>query len=140
LWRYGLLLSRQRHVAEDLVQATCVRALERAGQFVPGTRMRRVRQGQGLVDAESQLSFDGEHAAQTHVRAAQVIRRVDALPEAQRETVYLAYVEGLSYREVAEVLQVPVGTVMSRLAAARVKLAEYPPLHAVPNPSSGERR
>jgi RNA polymerase sigma-70 factor (ECF subfamily) len=99
-----------------------------------------VRQGQGLVDAESQLSFDGEHAAQTHVRAAQVIRRVDALPEAQRETVYLAYVEGLSYREVAEVLQVPVGTVMSRLAAARVKLAEYPPLHAVPNPSSGERR
>ncbi|TBN38924.1 RNA polymerase sigma factor [Pseudomonas sp. BGI-2] len=158
LWRYGLLLSRQRHVAEDLVQATCVRALERAGQFVPGTRMdrwllsilhsiwlnevraRRVRQGQGLIDAESQLSFDGESVAQTHVLAAQVIRRVDALPEAQRETVYLAYVEGLSYREVAEVLQVPIGTVMSRLAAARVKLAEYPPLHTVPNPFTGERR
>lgn len=72
--------------------------------------------------------------------AAQVIRRVDALPEAQRETVYLAYVEGLSYREVAEVLQVPIGTVMSRLAAARVKLAEYPPLHTVSNPFTGERR
>jgi RNA polymerase sigma-70 factor (ECF subfamily) len=78
--------------------------------------------------------------AQTHVLASQVIRRVDALPEAQRETVFLAYVEGLSYREVAEVLQVPIGTVMSRLAAARVKLAEYPPLQSVPNPSSGERR
>ncbi|WP_224790757.1 RNA polymerase sigma factor [Pseudomonas fluorescens] len=158
LWRYGLLLSRQRPVAEDLVQATCIRALERAGQFIPGTRMdhwllsilhsiwlnevrsRRVRQGQGLVDADHALSFDGESAAQTPVLAAQVIRRVDALPEAQRETVFLAYVEGLSYREVAEVLQVPIGTVMSRLAAARVKLAEYPPLHAVPGPSTGEPR
>ncbi|MVV47389.1 sigma-70 family RNA polymerase sigma factor [Pseudomonas sp. PB120] len=158
LWRYGLLLSRQRHVAEDLVQATCVRALERASQFESGTRMdrwllsilhsiwlnevrsRRIRHGTGLVDADNALSFDGEYAAQTHVLAAQVIRRVDALPEAQRETVFLAYVEGLSYREVADVLQVPIGTVMSRLAAARVKLAEYPPLHAVPNPTTGERR
>ncbi|MEX3776240.1 RNA polymerase sigma factor [Pseudomonas sp. MYb118] len=158
LWRYGLLLSRQRHVAEDLVQATCVRALERAGQFVPGSRMdrwlmsilhsiwlnevrsRRVRLGQGQVDVDNVLAFDGEHAAQTHVLASQVIRRVDALPEAQRETVFLAYVEGLSYREVAEVLDVPIGTVMSRLAAARAKLAEYPPLQAIPNPSTGERR
>lgn len=103
-------------------------------------RARRVRQGQGTIEGEEVLSFDGEYAAQTHVLAAQVIRRVDALPEAQRETVFLAYVEGLSYREVADVLQVPIGTVMSRLAAARGKLAEYPPLHAVPNPSSGERR
>jgi RNA polymerase sigma-70 factor (ECF subfamily) len=135
-----------------------VRALECAGQFVPGSRLdrwllsilhsiwlnevrsRRVRQGQGLVDADNALSFDGEHAAQTHVLATQVIRRVDALPEAQRETVFLAYVEGLSYREVAEVLDVPIGTVMSRLAAARAKLAEYPPLHAVSTPSTGERR
>jgi RNA polymerase sigma-70 factor (ECF subfamily) len=54
--------------------------------------------------------------------------------------VFLAYVEGLSYREVAEVLQVPIGTVMSRLAAARSKLAEHPPLQSVPNPSSGEHR
>lgn len=103
-------------------------------------RSRRVRQGQGQVDADHALAFDGKHAAQTHVLAAQVIRRVDALPEAQRETVFLAYVEGLSYREVAEVLDVPIGTVMSRLANARAKLAEYPPLQAVPNPSTGERR
>jgi RNA polymerase sigma-70 factor (ECF subfamily) len=68
-----------------------------------------------------------------------VIRRVDALPETQRETVYLAYVEGLSYREVAEILQVPIGTVMSRLATARLKLAEYPPLQAVPKATEGDR-
>ena len=101
-------------------------------------RARRVRQGQGCVDADQALSVDGESVAQTHVLAAQVIRRVDALPETQRETVFLAYVEGLSYREVAEVLQVPIGTVMSRLAAARAKLAEYPPLHTVPTPYRGE--
>nr|WP_263970171.1 sigma-70 family RNA polymerase sigma factor [Pseudomonas bananamidigenes] len=152
------MLSRNRHVAEDLVQATCVRALERSGQYVAGTRMdrwllsilhsiwlnevraRRVRQGQGTVDADGQLTVDGEYAAHTHVMATQVIRRVDALPETQRETVYLAYVEGLSYREVAEILQVPIGTVMSRLATARLKLAEYPPLHAVPDSPAGDRQ
>ena len=157
LWRDGLLLSRQRHVAEDLVQATCVRALERAGQFVPGMRMdrwllsilhsiwlnevraRRVRLGQEAADADVALSVDGEHAAHTHVLAAQVIRRVAALPETQRETLYLAYVEGLSCREVAEILQVPIATVMSRLATARLKLAEYPPLQAVPKTTEGDR-
>ncbi|QXI31519.1 RNA polymerase sigma factor [Pseudomonas vanderleydeniana] len=158
LWRYALLLSRQRHIAEDLVQATCVRALERGEQFVAGTRMdrwlfsilhsiwlneirsQRVRRGQGQVDADEVLAFDGEQVAQTHVLAAQVIRRVDALPEAQRETVFLAYVEGLSYKEVAHILEVPIGTVMSRLAAARVKLADNPPLRAVPTSTRGERR
>ena len=41
----------------------------------------------------------------------------------QRETVYLVYVEGLTYREAAEALGIPIGTVMSRLAGARAKLA-----------------
>lgn len=137
------------------MQKTCVRALERSAHYVAGTRMdlwllsivhsiwlnevraRRVPQGGGQADG--QLTPDGEYAAQTHVMAAQVIRRVDALPETQRETVYLAYVEGLSYREVAEILQVPIATVMSRLATARLKLAEYPPLQAVPKTTEGDR-
>lgn len=158
LWRYGLVLSRQKHLAEDLVQATCVRALERAGQFAAGTRLdrwllaimhsiwlnelrsQRVRQGQGFVDAEQELSFDGESLAQEQVLAAQVIKRVNGLPEAQRETVFLAYVEGLSYKEIAEVLHIPVGTVMSRLAAARAKLAETAPSKTQPDKTSGERR
>ncbi|NWC90879.1 MULTISPECIES: RNA polymerase sigma factor [unclassified Pseudomonas] len=158
LWRYGLVLSRQKHVADDLVQATCVRALERAGQFVVGTRLdrwlltimhsiwlnelrsQRVRQGQGFVDAEEELSFDGETQAQDQVLAAQVIKRVNALPEAQRETVFLAYVEGLSYKEIAEVLHIPVGTVMSRLAAARLKLAQTAHSSGLLDKSSGERR
>ncbi len=103
-------------------------------------RSQRVRQGQGFVDAEQELSFDGETLAQDHVLAAQVIKRVNALPEAQRETVFLAYVEGLSYKEIAEVLHIPVGTVMSRLAAARLKLAETAHSSSLLDKSSGERR
>jgi RNA polymerase sigma-70 factor (ECF subfamily) len=145
LWRYGLVLSGNRDTAEDLVQATCVRALERSYQFVAGTRLdrwlisilhsiwlnevrsRKVRQGQGLVDADAVLVFDGLRDTETNILARQVLREVQDLPEMQRETVYLVYVEGLTYREAAETLTVPIGTVMSRLAAARAKLAGLGP-------------
>ena len=142
LWRFGLVLSGNRDTAEDLVQATCLRAIERSHQFVPGTRLdrwlfailhsiwvnelrsRRVRLGGGQVDAETALVFDGARAVEANILAGQVLKGVAALPEAQRETVLLVYVEGLTYREAAEFLKVPIGTVMSRLAAARGKLAD----------------
>lgn len=124
------------------MQSTCVRAIERSGQFAEGTRLdrwlfsilhsiwidevrsRQVRTGKGFVDAESELVIDGAEDVETRVTANQVLRQIDALPEAQRVSVFLAYVEGLSYREVAQVLDIPVGTVMSRLAGARARLAE----------------
>jgi RNA polymerase sigma-70 factor, ECF subfamily len=141
LWRYGLVLSGNRDTAEELVQATCVRALERSHQFEAGTRLdrwlisilhsiwlnevraRKVRQGQGLVDADAVLVFDGLRDTETNILARQVLREVQGLPEAQRETVFLVYVEGLTYREAADTLTVPIGTVMSRLSAARARLA-----------------
>ena len=141
LWRYGLVLSGNRDTAEELVQATCLRALERAHQFAEGTRLdrwlisilhsiwlneirsRKVRQGQGLVDADAVLVFDGLKATETNILAGQVLRQVQDLPEAQRETLYLVYAEGMTYREAAGVLGVPIGTVMSRLAAVRARLA-----------------
>jgi RNA polymerase sigma-70 factor (ECF subfamily) len=141
LWRYGLVLSHCRDVADDLVQQTCLRALERSAQFEAGTRLdrwlfsilhsiwineirsRRVRQGQGFVDADEVLVVDGARDTETHVLANQVLRLVNALPEAQRGAVFLAYVEGLSYKEVAAVLNIPIGTVMSRLAVARAKIS-----------------
>ena len=141
LWRYGLVLSGNRDTAEELVQATCVRAIERAHQFMQGTRLdrwlisilhsiwlneiraRKVRQGQGLVDADSALIFDGIRDIEANIMAGQVLREVQGLPEVQRETVFLVYVEGMTYREAAAALSVPIGTVMSRLAAARGKLA-----------------
>lgn len=142
LWRYGLALSRRRDVAEDLVQATCLRALERAQQFEPGSsldawllsilhgiwlnelRAQRVRQGEGVVEAEQALVFDGAGAMEIHVLAGQMLREVGELPEAQRAAVFLVYGEGMAYREAADILGIPIGTVMSRLAAARLVLGQ----------------
>jgi len=141
LWRYGLVLTRDPAAAEDLVQATCVRALERPSQFTVGTRLdrwlfsilrsiwlnqlraQRIRTGHGLVDPEVALVTDGVQEIETNIFAGQVLERVMALPETQRETLLLVYVEGLTYQEAADVLNVPIGTVMSRLASARMKLS-----------------
>ena len=141
LWRYGLILAGSRDTADDLVQATCLRAIERSHQFTPGTRLdrwlfsilhsiwlnelraARYRRGEGLVDAETALVFDEIKEIETNILAGQVLTHVQNLPEAQRETLFLVYVEGLTYREAAAVLDVPIGTVMSRLAGARERLA-----------------
>jgi RNA polymerase sigma-70 factor, ECF subfamily len=142
LWRYALVLSRANDAAEDLVQATCLRAIERADQFALGTRLdrwlfailrsiwlneiraRRIREGGGFVDAEDALSIDGARAIETNILAAQVLKEISRLPEAQRETVLLVYGEGYSYAEAASALSIPIGTVMSRLAAARAALTK----------------
>lgn len=139
LWRYALVLSHRRDVADDLVQATCVRALERAAQFTPGSHLDRWlfsilhsiwlnevrtqhrRQGQGCMAAEELGDADN---GEQPVWLNEVMRRVSRLPAAQRNALFLVYVEGLSYREAAKVLAVPIGTVMSRLAAARLALAD----------------
>ncbi|WP_073972080.1 RNA polymerase sigma factor [Serratia plymuthica] len=154
LWRYGLVLSHRRDIADDLVQATCVRALERAAQFTLGSRMdrwlfsilhsiwlnevraRHIRQGQGFVDADD---LAGEENGEDTIWANEVMQRVNRLPEAQRNALFLVYVEELSYREAAEVLGVPIGTIMSRLAAARLQLANDSVLQPHIPQSKGER-
>jgi RNA polymerase sigma-70 factor (ECF subfamily) len=75
-----------------------------------------------VLDASEALSVDGAYEIETNISAAQVLRAIGALPSSQRETVLLVYVEGYSYREAAELLGAPIGTVMSRLAAARATL------------------
>jgi RNA polymerase sigma-70 factor, ECF subfamily len=142
LWRYALMLSRARDVADDLVQATCLRAIQRADQFVPGTRVdrwlfailrsiwlneirsQRVREGGGFVDAQDVLTTDGAREIEMNITASAVLRAIDRLPEAQRETILLVYGEGYSYAEAAAALGIPIGTVMSRLAAGRAALAK----------------
>jgi RNA polymerase sigma-70 factor (ECF subfamily) len=142
LWRYGLVLSGNRDTAEDLVQATCIRALERSHKFQPGTKLDRwlftilnsiwkneirsqkIRQGAGFVNAEEVLKTDGASQVETNIFARQVLEEVQSLPEVQRVTVFMVYAEGLTYKEAAEALDVPIGTVMSQLAAARMKLGQ----------------
>ncbi|MBL5884784.1 RNA polymerase subunit sigma-24 [Lelliottia aquatilis] len=142
LWRYGLVLSRSRDMAEELVQSTCVRALERSAQYTPGTRIdrwlfsilhsiwisdlraRQVRQGQGFVPGEELIAPDTHTRDEERIHFQQIMQRVNNLPEAQRNTLFLVYVEGFTYQEAADTLAVPIGTIMSRLATARATLAK----------------
>ncbi|MCC8402467.1 RNA polymerase sigma factor [Paraburkholderia sp. MMS20-SJTN17] len=140
LWRFALRISGNRHDAEDLVQCACVRALERAHQLAPGTaplswlfsivqstwlnelRARNVRNGAGPEWDDRLMETIADPAAKSpeqHAMNGQIIRAVHRLPDAQRVVLLLVAVEGLSYSEAADVLQVPIGTVMSRLSRAR---------------------
>jgi len=74
------------------------------------------------LDAEPSVS--GEAVATAELGLREVERALDALPSEQRAVLSLVAVEGLSYREAAEVLDTPIGTVMSRLARARAALAD----------------
>jgi RNA polymerase sigma-70 factor, ECF subfamily len=142
LWRYAVVLSSSRDAADDLVQAACLRAIERADQFAPGTRIdrwlfailrsiwlneiraRRIREGGGLVDAEEALTVDGAHDIEMNILTTEVLRVIGRLPEAQRETALLVYAEGYTYAEAATALGIPIGTIMSRLATVRAALAK----------------
>lgn len=142
LWRYAVVLSSSRDAADDLVQATCLRAIERADQFVTGTqldrwlfailrsiwlneiRSRKIRVGRGMVDAVDALTIDGAREMEVNILTNEVLSAVGRLPEAQREAVLLVYAEGYSYAEASAALGVPIGTIMSRLAAARAALAK----------------
>lgn len=140
LRRFARGLTGSAVEADDLVQAACERALLREHQFQEGTRFdswmfrivqtvwidqiraRDVRKEEGDA-AEDRFGFD-EPVRRVEARLAlgEVRRAVDALPPDQKAALLLVAVEGLSYREAADVAQVPVGTIMSRLARARVAL------------------
>jgi RNA polymerase sigma-70 factor, ECF subfamily len=140
LWAFALRISGDRHDAEDLVQRACVRALERAHQLQPDTdplswmfsivhstwinelRARSVRKRSSMEwddDFLENVADPVDKGPETQLMHSQIISAVERLPEAQRVVMLLIAVEGLSYQEAAEVLEVPIGTVMSRLSRAR---------------------
>ena len=141
LWRFCLVQTGQRDRADDLAQATCLRALEKHESYQAGTyldrwlftmahrlwlnelRAQAVRQGTGLVALEDTELPDTGVDAETNIFHREVFAKIGALPEGQRMVVLLVYVEGLTYREAADMLDIPIGTVMSRLAAARKRIA-----------------
>lgn len=140
LCRFAHWLTRDADNADDLVQSTLERALSRWNsrrddtalrawlfaiawrQFLDGKRRARRRSRMlaflGRDEAATQPSLEREVIAQSIVHA------LDRLPEAQRHLLLWVSVEGLSYREVADLLDVPIGTVMSRLSRARAALRQ----------------
>jgi RNA polymerase sigma-70 factor, ECF subfamily len=140
LWSFALRICGDRHDAEDLVQRACVRALERAHQLQPDTaplswmfsivhstwinelRARNVRARSGMEWDDDFLETVADPHARTpeqNVMNSQIVSAVQRLPETQRVVMLLVAVEGLSYKEAADTLGVPIGTVMSRLSRAR---------------------
>jgi RNA polymerase sigma-70 factor (ECF subfamily) len=145
LWRFAVRLAANPHDAEDLVQRACVRALERRHQLQPGTstlswmysivhsiwvnelRAQRIRSRSSMEWSEQLADTVADPTGATPEVDAlhqQIIAAVQGLPDAQRAVMLLVAIEGLSYREAAEVLDVPVGTVMSRLARARLTIGQ----------------
>ena len=82
-------------------------------------RSRKVRMGGGLVPVEEIDLPANLPDSETNIFARDVLNKMNTLPEAQRQSVFLVYVEGYSYKEAAHMMDIPIGTVMSRLAAAR---------------------
>lgn len=145
LWRFALRLTRDKVDAEDLVQRCSLRALERHAQWRPeGTLLSwlfsimhgiwlnelRARQRKSKWTDEwepeqvEQYRDTGVSGPEDHAMYRQVVAVVETLPDEQRSVLLLVAVEGLSYKEAATALSVPIGTVMSRLARARVAIGK----------------
>jgi RNA polymerase sigma-70 factor, ECF subfamily len=137
LRRYARALTRDADVADDLVQDTLVRALRSEHLFYGGdmrswlytilTNLNRNRL-RSLARRPTLSEFDDDDAPDLSGPEAggrDIERALARLAEDQRVTLLLVVLEGLSYREVAEVQGVPIGTVMSRLARARAHVKAY---------------
>jgi RNA polymerase sigma-70 factor, ECF subfamily len=168
LFATAMRLTRNRADAEDLVQDTYVKAFRHAGQFKRGTnlrawlytilhntwRNRRRDVSRDAVDVDSeqveQLAAAGSGGEQIETPERILMRStldadlqaaLDSLPEAFREAVWLRDVEEFTYAEIAEMLNVPIGTVMSRISRGRRMLYEkLSPAAPVPAEAAGGRR
>lgn len=138
LRRFCLALARNQDAADDLCQATVERALSRADQFIQGTRLdswmyriaqnlhidqvRRVRTRGSEVDVDHAAALvgdDGRQVVEGRSDLARAKAAMAALPEEQRVLLALVVLDGMSYRDAADTLAIPIGTVMSRIARAR---------------------
>lgn len=139
LRRYARALLGDPARADDLVQETLLRALSRRHLWKPGTDMRAWmftilhnlhvnNQRRRFVRGEYQDSFDDHPepsvpSTQDHgLEIRDLAKALQMLPEAQRQVLLLVSLEGMDYKRVASVLEIPVGTVMSRLHRGRESL------------------
>ncbi|MCG7625184.1 RNA polymerase sigma factor [Epibacterium sp. Ofav1-8] len=140
LRRYALSLTRNHADADELVQDACLRALSYADQrnneqplagwlfrilhnaWISEIRKRKVRTGQGNIAAEDATELMTRTTGENHAMASDVYAAIMSLPSHLSTTLLLVTVEGHSYKDAAELLNVPVGTVMSRISRARSQL------------------
>ena len=151
LRRFALSLTWSAAMADDLVQITCEKALANQGSYAEGTRLdawlfrimrnawidqlRRERTAGTNVDVDSLVNVAGDDGTR-RTESALMLKAARAaiadLPDEQREVLVLVCIEELSYQEASDVLGIPIGTVMSRLARARKKLASVMGINADP--------
>jgi RNA polymerase sigma-70 factor (ECF subfamily) len=144
LRRFAYVLTGDSDKGDDLVQETCARALSRLDQWQPGTRldswMFRIAQTQWFdrlraqkvrgetldLDAVGEVvGEDGRNITENRFTLARVQEGIQRLPPEQKVLIALVIIDGRSYKEVADILGIPIGTVMSRLARARQSLFQY---------------
>jgi RNA polymerase sigma-70 factor, ECF subfamily len=150
LRRFAYALTGSTEQGDDLVQETCLRALSRVERWQPGSRldswMYRIAQNLWLdqmrankvrgevvdIDAMDVMpGSDGREITESQLTLEAVDAALQKLPAEQRAVVALVCIEGISYKEAAEITGVPMGTIMSRLARARQALhtiLDQPPL------------
>jgi RNA polymerase sigma-70 factor (ECF subfamily) len=147
LYSYALILTRNHAEAEDLVQETYLRAIQAMGRLRAGSNMKGwlftilrnvwfnqlrkwrngppmigIEVGDGVADSIADSSKDSHSLYVSKVEAEQVRAAIQELPLDFREIILLREYDELSYQEIANILDCPVGTVMSRLGRARAKL------------------
>jgi RNA polymerase sigma-70 factor (ECF subfamily) len=147
LYNFARWLAHNSNDAEDLVQETYLKALRSFASFQPGTNFRawmfqilrntflsscsklerRMTVAMNLEEDGPELAVDTktpETILMNRSNSRLVQRAIDALPVHYREALLLCEVEEMSYQEIAEILSIPIGTVMSRLARARKEVRE----------------
>jgi RNA polymerase sigma factor (sigma-70 family) len=141
LRRFAHALSRNGADADDLTQATVERAIRSREQWEPGTKLdswlyrimrnlwidtvrARSRKEKHEAPEEEALTVgqDPREAIETSLELRRAMAAMEQLPDEQREVVALILIEGFGYREVSELLDLPIGTVSSRLVRGRTAL------------------
>jgi len=156
LWRFAYHLTQNSDTAQDLTQKTCLRALEyqascreesmKSWLFKIMHNIWRdeirynTKAGLKLVETEAEdLQTKTSESPEQQLLLQEVRQLINQLPEVLRTTMLLTAVEGFSYRETAEMLDIPLGTVMSRLARAREKIGQSVQLDKKLSPSQQSR-
>lgn len=148
VFRVANYLTRDRETAEDLTQETFFEALKSFHRFAPGTncrawlvtilyhlnskRRRKLGQLKLVEDTEEQIveTVAFVPPISEELKDEEILQALEKLPEAFREAIVLTDVEEFSYKEAAELLQIPIGTVMSRLSRGRKLLRRELSEHA----------